>query len=137
MLELAHGMQLTNFVGFALKLAGHAGERRLEEQLAALLEARMDMDAAWAAAQAQAVEPQIDAGHALPPTPQQPRSPSPSAPSSPEPAPAAVSSPHSKRVSAPRPRETFSMVDRSAAQAPPKRKAGASGNPFARKKNKA
>lgn len=244
MLELAHGMQLTNFVGFALKLAGqhhpciqvsswaqplhppelpaaqahaarrlclqrsdsvclracaccaggrsaswpcgermdgdhallcfagHAGERRLEEQLAALLEARMDMDAAWAAAQAQAVEPQqvsrgawrpiwedfeqqghhadvaqqltmpravgscrwwhvfshlqsltmqrpphgasrlavcslvsnfralptaqVDVGHALPPTPQQPRSASPSAPSSPEPAPAAVSSPPSK-----------------------------------------
>jgi hypothetical protein len=34
------------------------GDRRLEEQLATLLEARMEMDAEWAAAQAQATGPQ-------------------------------------------------------------------------------
>ena len=35
------------------------GDRRLEEQLAMLLESRMEMDAEWSAAQAQAMQPQV------------------------------------------------------------------------------
>lgn len=35
------------------------GDRRLEEQLATLLESRMEMDAEWSAAQAQAAQPQV------------------------------------------------------------------------------
>jgi hypothetical protein len=35
------------------------GDRRLEEQLATLLESRMEMDAEWSAAQAQATQPQV------------------------------------------------------------------------------
>jgi hypothetical protein len=35
------------------------GDRRLEEQLATLLESRMEMDAEWSAAQAQAMQPQV------------------------------------------------------------------------------
>ena len=35
------------------------GDRRLEEQLATLLESRMEMDAEWSAMQAQAAQPQV------------------------------------------------------------------------------
>lgn len=42
-----------------------------------------------------------------------------------------------RRVAAPAPREAFGMAERPAAQAPPKRKGCTTGNPFARKKNKA
>jgi hypothetical protein len=35
------------------------GDRRLEEQLATLLESRMEMDAEWSAAQAHAMQPQV------------------------------------------------------------------------------
>lgn len=35
------------------------GDRRLEEQLATLLESRMEMDAEWSVAQAQALQPQV------------------------------------------------------------------------------
>lgn len=35
------------------------GERQLEEQLLTLLEVRMEMDAEWAAAQAQAAAPHV------------------------------------------------------------------------------
>ncbi len=51
-LELAHGLQLTEKVDGARKLAAHFREPALEQQLTTLLEWRMDADAAADAAAA-------------------------------------------------------------------------------------